>query len=66
MTPSWKWSIETRFFSNPTQVKPYREGSEKDYVGNHVNQGLANLEIVIKITISGLYEKRKSPLITSK
>ena len=47
MTPSWKWSIETRFFSNPTQVKPYRAGSEKDYVGNQVNQGLANLEIVI-------------------
>ena len=46
---------ETRFFSNPTQVKPYRAGSEKYYVYNQVNQGL-----------SGLYEKRKSPLITSK
>ena len=54
--------VETRFFSNPTQLKPYRAGSEKDYVYNQVNQGLANLEIVIKITISGLYEKRKSPL----
>ena len=50
---------ETR--SNATQVKPYRVGSEKDYVGNQVNQGLANNE-----TISGLYEKRKSLLITSK
>ena len=58
--------VETRFFSNPTQVKPYRTGSEKDYVYNQVNQGLANLEIFIKITILGLYEKRKSPLITSK
>ena len=57
---------ETRFFSNATQVKPYRAGSEKDYVVNQVNQGLANLEIVILITISGLYEKRRSPLITSK
>ena len=60
------YTRETQFFSNPTQVKPYRAVSEKDYVGNQVNQGLANLEIVIKITISGLYEKRKSPLITSK
>ena len=55
---------ETR--SNATQVKPYRVGSEKDYVGNQVNQGLANLEIVILIKISGLNEKRKSPPITSK
>ena len=60
------YPLETRFFSNPTQVKPYRAGFEKDYVYNQVNQGLANLEIVIKITIYGLYEKRKSPLITSK
>ena len=50
---------ETRFFSNPTRVTPCRAGSEKDYVYNQVNQGLANLEIVIKITISGLYEKKK-------
>ena len=57
---------ETRCFSNATQVKPFRAGYEKDYVYNQVNQGLANSEIVIKITISGLYEKRKSPLITSK
>ena len=57
---------ETRCFSNATQAKPFRAGYEKDYVYNQVNQELDNLEIVIKITISGLYEKRKSPLITSK
>ena len=51
---------ETRFFSNAAQIKPYWAGSEKDYVYNQVNQGLANLAIDIKMTISGLYEKRQS------